>query len=577
MKKIISILLAAYSVGMMASVLEQTISLNEGWNAVYLEVTPEESKTADVFENTSVIRIGCYSQYSYSSTIQYTKDGTPINGMPAVFLSWDRDCQEAATLNTVIGGEVYLMYATSACTFKVVGTPVLPKLIWRDTSKEDAMMNLVGVSIDEGVEVTPRNYFGDGPYTQGGSSYTVFGTALETPYFLKMGTKGTLKSGSAVGVSGKQDGEWSGVFKVVLPQVNKLAFKDGILKNFMMIENTSSTNLKIRITHRKSDSNAQTLPVLNYLKSGATILDGTSWESFAEGDYVEKEIAPKEVWQIYFSADRSQMTDTEAEYASLLRIEAIDSPSKMRVFVPVTVEQEVIEEGNGAYPQGLWVGVMDLQQVNRSDADNKMTSEPEKAGGRIKATLILHVDENNKISMHQRIAVAAEDAGDGVVTHHLYQELGDVPEGLLARRISSMLIDTAFPKLEGLTLDGKESKFGDTAYFEFTVDENSKVNPYRHAWHPDHDGLSASYMDKLPSGDNLDNYKSHIKPELFSITNKISLHWQDIDGKSTHEWIPEETSYGRIDWKIDGLRSSGEIFVRGTFIIKRVSAINVIK
>ena len=130
MKKIISILLAAYSVGMMASVLEQTISLNEGWNAVYLEVTPEESKTADVFENTSVIRIGCYSQYSYSSTIQYTKDGTPINGMPAVFLSWDRDCQEAATLNTVIGGEVYLMYATSACTFKVVGTPVLPKLIW---------------------------------------------------------------------------------------------------------------------------------------------------------------------------------------------------------------------------------------------------------------------------------------------------------------------------------------------------------------------------------------------------------------------------------------------------------------
>ena len=76
MKKIISILLAAYSVGMMASVLEQTISLNEGWNAVYLEVTPEESKTADVFENTSVIRIGCYSQYSYSSTIQYTKDGT---------------------------------------------------------------------------------------------------------------------------------------------------------------------------------------------------------------------------------------------------------------------------------------------------------------------------------------------------------------------------------------------------------------------------------------------------------------------------------------------------------------------
>lgn len=577
MKNFISILLVASSVSALASVLNQNITLNEGWNAVYLEVTPKENNTAKVFENTTVSRIGCYSQDSYSSTLQYKRDGSQINGMPAVFLSWDRACQEAATLNTISGGKVYLLYATNTCAFAVSGTPVLPNLVWRDTSKDDVMMNLVGASIDEGVEVTPRNYFGEGPYTPSGSSYTIFGTATQTPYFLKMGTKGTLKNGTAIGASGKRDGEWSGVFKVVLPQSNKIAFKDGVLKSFMMVENNASTNLKIRITHRKSDSNAHTLPVLSYLKEGATFLEGTSWETFAEGAYVEKELAPKEVWRLYIAADRPQMTDAEADYASLLRIEAIDSPSKMRVFVPVTVEHEVLKEGEGAYPQGLWVGVMDFQQVNRSDANNNMTIEPEKAGGRIKATLILHVDENNKISMLQRVAVAAENAEDGTVTHHLYQELEDAPDGVFARRISSVLIDTLYPKLEGKTLNGKESTFGDTAYFEFTVDENSKVNPYRHAWHPDHDGLTATYMERLPSGDELDNYKNPVKPELFSITNKISLHWQDAEGKTTHEWIPEEISYGRIDWRIAGLRSSGEILVRGTFTIKRVTAINVIE
>jgi len=96
------------------------------------------------------------------------------------------------------------------------------------------------------------------------------------------------------------------------------------------------------------------------------------------------------------------------------------------------------------------------------------------------------------------------------------------------------------------------------------------VNPFRHAKHPDHDGLDWDFKDTLASGDNFTNYVAAVKPELFSISNRLEFAW---DAHAGAAWNPTETLTGDCTWYLYGLRyeHGGVIKTGGTFTMKRVS------
>jgi len=120
--------------------------------------------------------------------------------------------------------------------------------------------------------------------------------------------------------------------------------------------------------------------------------------------------------------------------------------------------------------------------------------------------------------------------------------------------------------MTGTTTNGA---FGTQATFGFTARENSRVNPFRHAFHPSHDGYTWDFTTPTPSGDDFRNYVATVKPETFSVINRITFIWDPSTGS---RWTPAETLTGSLVWEFDGIRHEGTIRASGTFTMKRISA-----
>lgn len=101
---------------------------------------------------------------------------------------------------------------------------------------------------------------------------------------------------------------------------------------------------------------------------------------------------------------------------------------------------------------------------------------------------------------------------------------------------------------------------------------NSAANPLRHALHPHHDGLRADFQTPAPSCDDIENYVSRVKPELFSISNTVSFAWDTLPAGAA-AWSPEETLHGKLNWDFAGLRREGTLRAQGRFTMRRVSTL----
>ena len=121
------------------------------------------------------------------------------------------------------------------------------------------------------------------------------------------------------------------------------------------------------------------------------------------------------------------------------------------------------------------------------------------------------------------------------------------------------------------------STFGDAAGFSWTIAPKARDNPFRHAWHPDHDGKTADYSGDAPDGDVFEHYAQPVKPELWSIANKLEFSWHEGGSDANpanFQYNADETTSGIVAWQVEGLISKykGPITCVGTFVLKRVFA-----
>lgn len=108
------------------------------------------------------------------------------------------------------------------------------------------------------------------------------------------------------------------------------------------------------------------------------------------------------------------------------------------------------------------------------------------------------------------------------------------------------------------------------AFYNWAVSAaGDRSNPFRHAYHPDHDGLLWDFSTPAPSGDVWSNYVSTVKPETFSVSNVLTLTWSD-DASAIAIWDPSNKLEGTCRWSLTGLRRQAAINVDGTFVMQRV-------
>ena len=132
----------------------------------------------------------------------------------------------------------------------------------------------------------------------------------------------------------------------------------------------------------------------------------------------------------------------------------------------------------------------------------------------------------------------------------------------------------AFGEKNDMVWDESYGGFGNRLRFRYAIATNDPVNPFRHPYHPDHDGLGTDFATALPSGDKPQNYVGATKPELFSISNTVSLTWSTNGGSGGSAlWNAEETAEGTVDFQVEGLRREGPLLMQGNFELRRISQI----
>ena len=579
MRKCLCLLSVALGLTASASHIKETMTLAKGWNAIYLESTPtggvDRADCAAFFAGLPVTRVGCYVSDAYKGTKQYSDDGKEIEQKPLSYYVWMADDPDFSTLNSLQGGNCYLIYATDACTKTFYGVPAAPRLTWRkaDTSGE-GFLNLAGVSTaldtsDPSVKLVAAKYFGEGPYGSdngNGAFYTVGGTSSAAPRFTPSTLFGAPKvqNGKAYALTAVRGEDWPGVIEVQSAALNGgLDFADGAVKDSLVVRNRGNAKHVFRLTVQRSELTGEGNDVFPDLLREIAVGPGeTAWTNVTADASWTTELEPGEAQSFAFAADRTKLAEGVA-YGAVLAVEDLGE-THMRVRVPITVDSAE----KSTYPRGLWVGSVQLSQVSFDDGT---TTKMLPAAGTMKATVLLHVDSNRKTTLLPRVALAENTNGVVEVFHELDKARA---VNANARRLTSVMLPASATPVK----DAANAFEGeDGLWFSYVVDQNAVDNPFRHAFHPDHDGLLPDYSDKAPSGDDIGNYaRGDIKPELWSVSNTVHLIWKDDAGKPTTGFSPEELSYGIVEWKAEGLKST-PVIMRGMFAVRRVNDAGSVK
>lgn len=133
----------------------QTLALQAGWNAVFLEVEPMDGAPNVVFAGTSVdIAVRFFAPHS---SVQFIRDpaDAPWN-QPGwgVWYAPNRPDAFLTSLHAIQGGKAYLLHATSSYTWSVTGRARFDRLRWRADS-----FNLVGFALAEQAPPTFERFF----------------------------------------------------------------------------------------------------------------------------------------------------------------------------------------------------------------------------------------------------------------------------------------------------------------------------------------------------------------------------------------------------------------------------------
>lgn len=539
----------------------QTLQFSNGWNAVYLEVEPKDSNCDAVFADWPVSHVSLYSMERAVAQFVSHPDESPDR--EAEFLTWSPGRPAGGNaLNSVMGGHAYLVFATQAFQRTLTGRPVVPRMEWLPGTNT---YNLLGFRHAPGVKF--------GTYLAGAGfdmfklkAYQSNGTNSSTPLHLTLGgfaetlETTTMETGKAYYLSCDKRSSFTGPVRVFPAGPNGIVFESNNSRQTLRMRNESGAALTVTLAAVNSvaapTGGEPVLPKLKYFDN----LKG--WLDFASD--LQRTLQAGEEWAIPLAIDRTDMVEGQA-YGGLL---VCSDTAGGRVEIALEAHYSLPDPSRALWPAGLWVGKASLDRVSQVvGADTVVPGG--KVDDAMDIRLIMHVDTAGNCRLLQRVLVAGTEDAEGNWLPSLYVDEKDVPPGGKSVRISSV----AFGTNNDIVRD--EGTFGDRLRFTYVIAADDTVNPFRHPYHPDHDGLQWDFETALPFGDVPEAYIGVTKPELFSISNTVSLIWSQMDesGSGSALWNASEQVAGDVEFLVWGLRREGAISMQGRFDLRRVSQV----
>ena len=583
----------------------QTITLQPGWNAVFLEIQPTPRDCDTLFSGIPVESVWSWNRQF--STVQYIQDpNSLLPGQPdwLTYLPPASTNRAVSSLFTLLAEHAYLVkLATNASpvTWTIRGQPAPRGPAWLPDS-----FNLTGFHVDPSAPPTFQEFFASSPAQSGHAMLRLASTGAWVPV---NPSSDRISPGVAYWVKSSGFSAFPGPLGIVFAQGRSLNYGIGLTEQTLTIQNTSTNASTVTITP---------LPSLTPPK-GVAPLAGTVplsyWLTVFPTNFgfqpltapLTKSIPAGGSWAIRLAVRRPDMATPPANpgpieplYESLLQVS--DGAGTLWL-LPVTSQglqsaanaaallrqsrQALLPkgggQGTGADPHaGLWVGSAVINAVSEpANLVNNTNPTPTAQGFSLR--VLLHVDNSGQVRLLQKVLVMWQNgtytnAPNGVQvadqpgTYVLVTDDSLIPQFSgaalrdgqpVARRFSSsnFALDAPMALAGSGPFGASNSVFVCTNVLSYT----NVRNPFVHQYHPDHDNYDDSRTTLLADG-----------VECPTITRQIT--WQftasDPNGLPLSGWGDNQVG-GIYTETISGLYRM-PLYVQGAFRLSLACSVGVL-
>jgi len=565
-----------------AQIITQTITLQPGWNAVWLEVQPADNATDTVFNGLPLASV--WTRLERLSSVDFIQNVSEEAFNEAGWQRWFPPSRTEAFLNnlfTVQANRAYLIKstATAPVIWNLTGRPALRRPAWVPDT-----FNLRGAPVDPATPPTFLNFFRPSPahyHAVTGQLRPIYRLHSASGEWQPVGANDSMRNGEAYWI------HTEGASDYLAPLDVQLDLGDGLDFGLELTE----LNLRLR-NRRATPANAQ----VTDLAPGASLLSHYIFDPQLGGQWPHLPAAlalPLNAGaetRLRLAVRRQDQPGSH--YQSVL---AVRDGAGTRLLVPVSAEKFTSATATGEAPAlqgrpglrapiddararaGLWVGTATINAVSEAHAADPTNPTPVKS--ELSLRLILHVDSAGQTRLLKEVIQMWRDGtytndanGDQVVDRPgEYVLLTDdsliplfsgaaVRDGeSVGRRVSTIGYD--FPAVltnNFLNLAGFFA-LNQALTGTLSMPHDHPTNPFLHRYHPDHDNLNARFDGPAV--------------EAYAIARQIELSFTAAppDGPAAPDFGYNEMG-GTYRENITGLHKNA-IQLGGTFRLSRVSLI----
>lgn len=544
-----------------AQSVTQTFSLQNGWNAIHLEVEPADSAPAVVFGGLPVASVWTRAdRLAAAEFIQDPEEAAFNQGGWQVWLPGSGPETLLKNLFAIQGNRSYLVRVTNAvASWSVTGRPALRRIGWAPDA-----YNLRGFPISATAPPTFGSYFSSAAAHLDPATGTVDKVyRLDAAgHWVLAGPGERMRRGEAYWVYSRGASEFAGPVEVVPERGDGLDFGGETQEFKLEVRNQTATPQTLTLTLRSPTVAGALVYQEFHAEQG-----GAVWTNLPAA--FDMRLAAGERRPLRLGLRRSLLGN--ATYAA--RLELGDSAGGAQV-LPVSASKP---PGLLHPYQGLWVGEATVTAVAEANGLQPTQPTPTRTGFPLR--ILIHVDAQGRprflreVIQMWRSGTYTNDAQGNRIVDKPGQPVLLTDDRLLGqfqgatlrdgvpvgRRLSTAGFDFDAGATNCLAMTGAFAP-GGTLALTVNVPPDLPTNPYKHRYHPDHDNLNGDFEPLTGPA------------EVYGVTRQIELQLSGQDTGRSEVDYGQTAVAGTYREVLTGLHKR-PLHLQGTFRLSRVTPI----
>jgi hypothetical protein len=522
----------------------QTLTLQPGWNAVFLEVEPTDNLPSEVFAGLPIESV--WTRAETVASAEFIQDPSEATFNRTTWLGWfapGRADAFLSNLRTLQANRAYLIKVgdSSSISLDLEGTLSFRQTVW----VPDAY-TLRGFPTDKNAPPTFDQYFqhSSAHMDSAAGSSSLEAYRLVNGQWTRVVPSETIRRGEAYWIYTHGASDYSGPLHLKLDLGDGLRFAETLIELPLNFINLTSSDLTLTVDELTGDGPQ----ALSYHRFDVTA--GNQWlplitpwtRTYTGGESGRLRLA---IRRQDFAADT---------YASVLRV---NDGTGSQWLIPVTAERQSATQTGALAPMG----------AGRQDASDAVKR---RAGLWLGSTTISAVSEVH--SAAPDVPTPNSNGDQEVLEPGRYVLITDdrlirafagaaLRDGTsVGRRLSAIGYDFGSdPDQHAMALEGN-FELGQTLTATLTTPMDHPANPFRHGYHPDHDNLNARFDGPAD--------------EAYEITRTLELEFTTAppEGTTSAPDYGYDQMGGHYREIIVGLHKN-PLRIQGTFSLKRISLV----